>query len=79
MATAKYHVGDRVVLTASLFMIELYPDEYLRIMRARLELTQAQLANRLGVERRTISRYERGIFAIPQDRLELIKRLAEMP
>ena len=30
-------------------------------MRERLDLTQAELAKRLGVERRTLLRYEQGI------------------
>jgi transcriptional regulator with XRE-family HTH domain len=57
--------------------LELYPDEYLRILRARLELTQAQLAKRLGIERRTVLRYEQGVFAIPPARLEAVRRMAE--
>jgi transcriptional regulator with XRE-family HTH domain len=56
--------------------LELYPDEYLRIIRARLEMTQAELAKRLGIERRTVLRYENGIFKIPASRLEAIKRMA---
>jgi DNA-binding XRE family transcriptional regulator len=57
--------------------LELYPDEYPRIMRARLELTQAQLAKRLGLERRTVMRYEQGTFQIPRARMEAVKRMAE--
>jgi transcriptional regulator with XRE-family HTH domain len=59
------------------FTIELHPDEWLRVIRARLELTQAQLAKRLGIERRTVLRYETGIFRIPKAKLEAIERMAE--
>jgi transcriptional regulator with XRE-family HTH domain len=57
--------------------VELYPDEYLRLMRSRLEMTQAELARRLGIERRTVMRYENGVFKIPGDRLDAIRRMAE--
>jgi transcriptional regulator with XRE-family HTH domain len=57
--------------------LELYPDEYLRVLRARLALTQAQLAKRLGIERRTVLRYEQGTFQIPPARLEAVRRMAE--
>jgi DNA-binding XRE family transcriptional regulator len=46
-------------------------------MRARLELTQAQLAKQLGVERRTILRYEAGVFKVPREMLEVVKQMAE--
>jgi DNA-binding XRE family transcriptional regulator len=55
--------------------IELYPDEYLHVMRGRLEMTQAQLTRRLGIERRTILRYENGMFKIPSERLDTIKQM----
>ena len=58
-------------------ILDLYPDEYLRIMRARLQMTQAQLAAKLGVARQVISYYENGIFTIPPDRLEIIRQMAE--
>ena len=58
--------------------IELFPEEFLRVMRARLELTQAELAKRLGVERRTLLRYEQGVFKIPEEKLEAVKRMAEV-
>jgi transcriptional regulator with XRE-family HTH domain len=58
--------------------VELYPDEYLRIMRGRLEMTQAQLAKRLGVARQIVSYYENGIFKIPKARLDAIKQMAEI-
>jgi transcriptional regulator with XRE-family HTH domain len=56
--------------------VDLYPDEYLRLVRARLEMTQAELARRLGIERRTVLRYEKGIFKIPKARMEAIRRMA---
>ena len=57
--------------------LELHPEEYLRIMRARLEMTQAQLANALGVARGTITRYELGESKIPPSCLQAIKQMAE--
>jgi DNA-binding XRE family transcriptional regulator len=59
--------------------IELYPNEYLRLMRMRLEMTQAQLGKHLGIGRRTVLHYENGVFNIPQARLEEIKRMVEQP
>ncbi|HMF27138.1 MAG TPA: helix-turn-helix transcriptional regulator [Candidatus Cybelea sp.] len=61
-----------------LFTIELDGAEWVRVMRTRLDLTQAQLAKRLGVERRTIMRYETGVCKISQARMTEIMRLAEM-
>jgi transcriptional regulator with XRE-family HTH domain len=56
--------------------VELYPDEYLRLLRSRLEMTQAELARRLGIERRTVLRYENGIFKIPARILAEAMRMA---
>jgi len=39
------------------------PDE-LKAIRARLGLTQAQLAEQLGVERNTVNRWEMGLLPI---------------
>jgi DNA-binding XRE family transcriptional regulator len=57
--------------------VELYPDEYLRVMRSRLEMTQAELAKRLGIERRTVMRYEHGIFKMPKELLDAVERMVE--
>jgi transcriptional regulator with XRE-family HTH domain len=57
--------------------LELYPYEYLRVVRCRLNMTQAELARRLGIARQVVSYYENGIFQIPQQRLETIRQLAE--
>jgi len=57
--------------------IDLEPDEYLRVMRARLEMTQAQFAKHLGVARGTITRYEIGESKIPLTLLDSLKRMAE--
>ena len=57
--------------------IELYPDEYLRVLRGRLEMTQGALARRLGVARQRVNLYENGLCEIPKDRLEAVKRMAE--
>jgi len=62
---------------AKLIVLELEPDEYLRVIRLRLELTQAQLAKRLGIERRSYMRYETGVCRIPPERLEVIQRMAD--
>jgi transcriptional regulator with XRE-family HTH domain len=39
------------------------PDQ-LKALRARLGLTQAQLAEKLGVERNTVNRWEMGLLPI---------------
>ena len=57
--------------------VELYPEEYLRILRTRLEMTQAELARRLGLERRAVMRYETGICKIPKARLRRVERMTE--
>ena len=57
--------------------VELYPDEYLRVMRIRLEMTQSALAKRLGIARQTVNLYENGILEIPQTRLAIVKRMLE--
>src|SRR5262245_23761140 len=57
--------------------IELYPDEYLRVLRGRLEMTQGALARRLGVARQRVNLYENGLCEIPKDRLEAVKRMAK--
>ena len=48
-----------------LITTQLYPEEYMRILRIRLEMTQSQLAKRLGVHRKTINCYENSINKIP--------------
>jgi transcriptional regulator with XRE-family HTH domain len=60
------------------FMLELHPYEWLRVMRSRLELTQHALAKRLGVERRTVLRWESAICKIPTAQIEKIKHLAAL-
>ena len=65
-----------VFLSDAVITVALYPDEYLRLMRSRLEMTQAQLARRLGIERRTVMHYEKGRFKIPHARLHEIERMA---
>lgn len=40
--------------------------EQLKSIRERLGLTQAQLAQRMGVERNTINRWEMGLNRIPR-------------
>ena len=61
----------------SMISVQLYPEEFLRIMRARLEMTQAQLATALGVARGTVTRYELGETKIPAVMLETIKHMVE--
>jgi len=57
--------------------LDLHPDEYLRVMRGRLQMTQAQLAKHLGVNRKTVMRYEIGESKIPLTLLDLLKRMVE--
>jgi DNA-binding XRE family transcriptional regulator len=61
----------------STLSLELEPDEWVRIMRIRLEMTQGELAQRLGVARQMVCYYENGILQVPQARMEAIKRMAE--
>ena len=60
-----------------MFVLKLHQDEWLRVMRSRLELTQGALAKRLGVARQTVCLYENGVLKIPQLRIEQVRRLAE--
>ena len=57
--------------------VDLYPDEYLRIMRYRLEMTQTELAQRLGVTRQMVNYYENGILKISEAKLKAVKAMAE--
>jgi len=57
--------------------VKLYPDEYLRIMRHRLNMTQGQLARMFGVTRQMVNYYEKGILKVPPDRLEAVKQMVE--
>ena len=61
----------------NLIQASLSPDEYLRLLRSRLGMTQAQLAQQLGITRQAVNYYEKGIFKVPADRLEAVKRMAE--
>ena len=56
--------------------VELEPDEYLRVMRERLDMTQHELARKLGIHRFTLIRYEKGIFKVPYKMLEAVKQMA---
>jgi transcriptional regulator with XRE-family HTH domain len=58
-----------------MILVELYPDEYLRLMRVRLEMTQSALARRLGVTRQMVNYYENGIVRVPADRLDAVRRM----
>lgn len=41
------------------------PADEFRALRARLELSQSALADRLGIERRQVQRYEAGDATVP--------------
>jgi len=56
--------------------VEVYPDEFLRLVRGRLEMTQAELARKLGIARGSLCRYEIGESSIPPAMMEAIKRIA---
>ena len=56
--------------------VEVYPDEYLRLVRMRLELTQAEFAQQLGVKRCTVMKYESGINQIPTETLAAVIAMA---
>ena len=57
--------------------VELYPDEYLRLMRVRLEMTQGMLAKHLGITRQMVNYYENGIVKVPEDRLDVVRRMVD--
>jgi len=59
------------------FQVELLPDEFLRVLRGRLEMTQTQLAQRLGVSRQMVNYYEQGLFEIPETRMQAVQQMAE--
>ena len=46
-----------------------------RRRRLRLQLTQAALADRLGVTRVTVARWETGVYAIPEPTARLLQRI----
>jgi len=48
-----------------------------RRRRARLRLTQAALADRLGVTRVTVARWETGVYAIPEPTARLLQRIGK--
>ncbi len=51
----------------------------LKALRARLDLTQAQLAKSVGVAANTLARWERGEMPIPASVAKLLTRLPEIP
>ena len=55
--------------------VKLYPDEYLRIMRHWLEMTQTELARMFGVSRQMVNYYEKGAVEVPSDRLETVMQM----
>ena len=56
--------------------VEVYPEDYLRLVRQRLELTQAEFAQQLGVKRCTVMKYESGINQIPTETLAAVIAMA---
>jgi Predicted transcriptional regulators len=51
----------------------------LKRLRARLGLTQAELAGQLGVRRNTVARWEMGLHPIPSMAVRLLAQLATQP
>lgn len=49
----------------------------LKKLREGMNLTQAELAEKIGVRSNTIARYERGELKIPEPVARLVKILAE--
>ena len=47
-----------------------------RAIRQRLGLTQAELADKVGVTRNTVTRWEIGLLGIRESAARLLKRLA---
>jgi DNA-binding transcriptional regulator YiaG len=50
-----------------------------RRLRQRLGLTQVELAQRLDLNKMTVSRWERGLVPIPKATAELLKLWAKQP
>jgi transcriptional regulator with XRE-family HTH domain len=53
--------------------------EELKTLRDRLGLTQGELAEKLGVARNTITRWEMGIRHIPEPVARLVRLLTALP
>jgi transcriptional regulator with XRE-family HTH domain len=53
--------------------------ERIRATRKRTDLTQEQLAERMGIDSKTISRAENGIYAISLDQLARIAWALDVP
>jgi len=51
--------------------------EDLKALRTRLGLTQVELAERIGVARNTINRWEMGIRGIPEPVVRLMRYVAQ--
>ncbi len=45
----------------------------LKVIRLSMNLTQTELANLLYVKKGTISRWERGLWPVPEDKVELLQ------
>ena len=48
------------------------------MLRKELKLTQAQLAQKLGVGRTTVNGYEQGIIAPPPDKIKMMSEIFEV-
>jgi transcriptional regulator with XRE-family HTH domain len=57
--------------------IEVEPNEYLHLLRRRLEMTQGQLARHLGCARGSLARYEIGDSPVPEVTIRTLERLME--
>lgn len=55
------------------------PDELKEIRTETLKLTQQELADRLGVQRNTVARWEMGIRRMPLTAERLLRILAASP
>lgn len=51
----------------------------IRAIRESMALSQADLAERLGVHRQTVSQWERGVNRPPPYLLDLLRQMAQNP
>jgi len=57
--------------------IAIHPSEFMHVMRTRLQMTQGELARVVGVNRRTIMRYETNQSPVPPALMARVREMAD--
>lgn len=65
-----YNVDER--------MVTIMNNKRITMLRKELKLTQAQLAQKLGVGRTTVNGYEQGIIAPPPDKIKMMSEIFDV-